>query len=109
MTAPSPTLLIEIQNAVNAGRIFWKKHTLERLLERGIRRIQVKNAILHGKVIEYYPDDYPVPSVLLASLQPEPLHVVVAYDEMSRHSHVITAYRPDLTHFNDDLITRRLS
>jgi len=40
---------------------------------------------------------------------PEALHVVLAYDAASEQCHIITAYRPDLTHFEVDLITRRLS
>ena len=64
--------------------------------------------ILRGNIIEYYSDDYPIPSVLLATLQPEPLHAVGAYDAESQQCHIIIAYRPDLTHFEADLITRRL-
>ena len=45
----------------------------------------------------------------MAILEPEPLHVVVAFDAESLQCHVITAYRPDLTHFEADFITRRLS
>lgn len=105
----SAVMLDAIQNAVNSGQILWKKHTLERMLERGISRHQVKLALLNGQLIESYPDDYPIPSVLLAAFLPEPLHVVVAFDELSRQCHVITAYRPDLNYFNADLITRRLS
>jgi len=77
-------------------------------MERRISRIEVKQVILQGNIIEYYPDDYPTPSLLLATLQPEPLHVVVAYDPASQQCHVITVYRPDLKHFEADLITRRL-
>ena len=77
-------------------------------MERGISRTEVKQVILQGNIIEYYPDDYPVPSILLATIQPLPLHAVVAYDAESQQCHVITAYRPDLTHFEADLITRRL-
>ena len=102
------TMYIDIGNAVNAGRVLWKKHALERMMERGISRTQVKQAILRGSIIEFYPDDYPIPSVLLATPEPEPLHAVVAYDAASQQCHVITAYRPDLTHFEADLITRRL-
>lgn len=104
----SSAMFTDMGNAVNAGRILWKKHALERMMERGISRAQVKQAILQGSIIEYYPDDYPVPSILLGMLLPEPLHVVVAYDAESQQCHVITAYRPDLTHFNADLVTRRL-
>ncbi len=77
-------------------------------MERGISRTQVKQAILQGRIIEYYPDDYPIPSVLLATLQPNPLHVVVAYDADTLQCHIITAYHPDLAHFQADLTTRRL-
>ena len=105
----SSVTLNDIRNAVNAGRVLWKKHALERMLERGISRSQVKSAILHGTIIENYPDDHPIPSILLAINQPEALHVVLAYDAISEQCHIITAYRPDLTHFEADLITRRLS
>ena len=71
--------------------------------------IRLKSAILHGAIIENYPDDHPIPSILLAVNQPEALHVVLAYDAASEQCHIITAYRPDLTHFELDLITRRLS
>jgi hypothetical protein len=100
--------ITDIGNSVNAGRILWKRHALERMMERGISRTEVKRVILQGNIIEYYPDDYPIPSVLLAALQPEPLHIVVAYDAESQQCYVITAYRPDLTHFEADFITRRL-
>jgi hypothetical protein len=104
-----PITLNDIRDAVNAGRILWKKHALERLLERGINRHHVKSTLLHGAVIEHYPDDRPIPSLLLAVNQPEALHVVLAYDTVSQQCHIITAYRPDLTHFETDLTTRRLS
>lgn len=108
MTSSSLSLA-DIHDALNTGRFFWQKHALERMMERGISRNQVKQAILQGGIIETYPNDYPVPSVLLATKQPEPLHVVLAFNSVLQQCHIITAYRPDLTHFEADLITRRLS
>ena len=107
MTLP-PTLLIGICNTVSAGRVLRKKHALERMMERRICRAQVKQVILQGGIIEHYPDDYPIPSILFAKPEPEPLHAVVAYDAASQLCRVITAYRPDLIHLEADLITRRL-
>lgn len=98
-----PVTFTDICHAVNAGHVLWKKHALERMMERGISRTQVKQAILQGRIIEYYPDDCPVPSVLLSTLRP-----IVAYDADALQCHVITAYHPDLAHFQADLITRRL-
>lgn len=101
------TTFIDMCNAVNARRILWKKHALERMMERGISRAQVKQAISQGSIIEFYPDDFPIPSLLHATPEPEPLHTVVAYDSASQLCHVVTDYRPDLIHFEADLITLR--
>ncbi|MGZ5028793.1 MAG: hypothetical protein ACXV9T_16550 [Methylobacter sp.] len=30
--------LIDIRDALNSGRLFWQKHALERMMERGISR-----------------------------------------------------------------------
>lgn len=97
----------EICNAITTGRVLWKKHALERMMEREISRAQVLQAITQGQIIENYPDDYPVPSFLFLAYEPEPLHVVVAYDAQTLQCHVITAYRPDLIHFETDFMTRR--
>jgi hypothetical protein len=99
--------LPDMCNAVNAGSILWKNHALERMMERVISRAQVKQAISQGSIIEYYPDDYPIPSLLHATPVPEPLDAAVAYDSASQLCHVITDYRPDLIHFEADLITLR--
>lgn len=94
-----------VRQALSEGRILWKKHTLERMMERGISREAVKQAVLEGAVIENYPDDYPFPTLLIAIREPEPLHVVLAWNAMLRQCHIITAYRPDLEHFEADFIS----
>jgi hypothetical protein len=98
-----------IREAVANGRILWKKHALERTLERGMSRLSVKQAIQLGEIIEQYPDDYPVPSLLIAECGVEPLHVVLSWDAKSAQCHIMTAYRPDLAHFEADMKTRRTS
>ena len=52
MTLPSK-MFTDICNAVNTGRVLWKKHALERMMERGISRVQVKQAILKGSIIRH--------------------------------------------------------
>ncbi len=69
MTLPDTTFT-DMCNDVNAGRILWKKNALERMMEQGISRTQVKQAISQGSIIEYYPDDYPIPSLLHATPVP---------------------------------------
>ena len=96
-----------LRAAVVEGRIQWHLHALERFLERGISRAEVINAILHGEVIEVYTTDRPYPSGLILRVETEPVHVVAAAESTSAVCHIITAYRPDLEHFEADYKTRR--
>jgi len=88
------------------GRIHWHQHALERFLERGITRAEVMSAIMDGEVIEVYPTDRPYPSCLILYVETA-VHVVAAADPIARICHVITAYRPDLEHFEPDFKTRK--
>ena len=100
--------LAALRDAVVNGRAEWLKHSLERMLERGISRADVKEALIKGEIIEDYPDDKPYPSALFMGLvENKPLHVVAAHDASSRFCMVITAYHPDLEHFEKDFKTRR--
>ncbi|MDN3515757.1 MAG: DUF4258 domain-containing protein [Candidatus Brocadia sp.] len=98
-----------LQNAVKKGSIEWQRHALERMLERGISRETVKEVLLKGEIIENYLDDKPYPSALfLGWVKNQPFHVVAALDSLTGRCFVITAYKPDLEHFESDYKTRRL-
>lgn len=78
------------------------------MFEREISREQVKQIIVKGSIIEEYSDDTPYPSALfLGWFEGKPLHVVAAYDAKSVRLYIITAYVPDLAHFESDYKTRR--
>ena len=96
-----------LRGAAAQGRIHWHQHALERFLARGISRAEVVSAIMNGEVIEVYPTDRPYPSCLILYVEAEPVHVVTAADPAARICHVITAYRPDPEHFEQDFRTRR--
>ena len=98
----------QLKIAIENGYIEWQRHALERMMERGISREIVKKVLLSGKIIEDYPNDKPYPSALfLGWYEGEPFHVVTAFDPLSGYCFVITAYRPDLEHFEPDYKTRR--
>ncbi len=70
------------------------------------------STVLHilgfGECIEDYPDDYPFPSGLFFGWhEANPLHVVAALEETSPRVYIITAYEPDVEHFENDFRTRR--
>ncbi len=98
-----------LQACIETGQIQWRQHALERLLERGITRLEVTSAIQNGELIEIYSKDKPLPSCLIHSTSDngKPLHVVMAVDLDVSICHIITVYRPDHAHFENDLKTRR--
>lgn len=100
--------LKQIRSAVRKSAIIWQNHALERLFKRGISREEVKQTILNGEIIECYPDDYPLPSVLMFHKAEKPLHVVLAYNETNHTVYIITVYVPDLAHFEEDFKTRKI-
>lgn len=99
--------MVDISN-FDSLTIMWKKHALQRMLERSISRLEVKVAIQTGTIIEEYIDDYPYPSCLVAYINKEkPLHIVFSIDTESQLLYVITAYEPNTKYFETDLITRK--
>jgi hypothetical protein len=97
-----------IFDTVSRKRIRWQRHVLERMMGRDIFRNDVKQVLLEGELIEQYPDDDPFPSGLfLGFINDKPLHVVVGADREQTWCYVVTAYRPDLEHFENDFKTRK--
>ena len=88
------------------GKMHWTEHGLKRMQARDITIADVKNCIMHGEIIEQYPDDYPYPSALIFghAIDGKIIHVVCGIDE---EIYLITAYEPTTEKFMDDLKTRR--
>ncbi len=96
------------QQALHECNIVWRKHTLERMLLRNIRREQILGAMKDGEIIQVYDYDRPFPSVLLLGFSDSrPIHVVAAFDETLGIIYVITAYEPDLDIFESDFKTKK--
>lgn len=97
-----------LKDAISNKRIEWQKHALERMAERNVLRSTVIDVLLTGERIEDYPDDTPFPSALFFKLiEQKPIHVVVAYDYISKWTFIITAYEPTIEHFETNFKTRR--
>jgi len=94
--------------AASRGDILWRQHALERMAARGIARSAVKNVLIHGTLIEGYPDDRPFPSGLFMGIEDgRPLHVVAALDAEEQVVFIVTAYEPGPERFEPDHRTRR--
>ena len=98
----------KLKLAVENNNIEWRKHVFQRMLERDIKREDVKMTIIEGEVIEDYVEDKPYPSVLFFKIiNNRPLHAVVAFDEERNKAYIITAYEPNLEIFESDYRTRK--
>jgi Domain of unknown function (DUF4258) len=100
----------QLRAAARQERLEWQRHALERMVERGITRAEVREVLLGGERIEDYPGDRPLPSGLFLSwARGRPLHVVDAFDMANRTVAIITTYEPTLEYFEADFRTRRKS
>jgi len=97
----------KLVEAVKNGYIEWRKHALERMLQREIYRSEVKEALIAGEIIEVYEDDKPFGSALFFYIKSKPLHVVASFDEKKSVVYIVTAYRPNKDSFEDDFKTRK--
>ncbi len=86
----------------------FKDHAVLRMLERGIEKSEVKEAVELGEIIEEYPDDKPFPSCLMFRIiNQRPLHVVVANNHRQAQMIIVTVYIPDSANFESDFKTRK--
>ena len=99
--------LSRLRALCTAGKINWTRHSLIRMLQRDITREEVKAAVMRGRIIEEYPQDYPYPSCLLLHVREKPLHVVCGAGDGQLW--IITVYRPDPSQWEEDLSTRKES
>ena len=105
----------ELKQAIQGDTpIEYSAHCLKRMLERGITRNDIKHCILNGEIIEVNPlkepnnSDKSLPSYLVYGLKynsSSAIHTLIGYN--GKRMLVISAYFPDLEHWEEDLKTRR--
>jgi hypothetical protein len=83
--------------------LVYSKHALKRMVQRSISPDIVKQALLHGEVIENYADDLPFPSFLMLFFtNRRPVHIVAADNHEMKITHIITAYEPSSVEWKSD-------
>jgi hypothetical protein len=84
---------------LNAIRLIFRTHAIQRMFERGISR---------GEVRQRYPDDVPYASrLVLGWAGGRPIHVVAADNLEAHETIVITVYEPDLGRWEPGFRQRR--
>jgi len=93
-----------------SGALIWTMHAWDRLLEQGLMRRAVVQALATCELIEDYPTTTrTLPDCLVLGLLAgnEAIHAVVAIDEAGDDIVVVTVYRPDPARWSDDFKRRR--
>ena len=89
-------------------KVLFLPHALHQMLrpDRMIRRVEVREVVADGEVVEDYPEDVRGHSCLLLGYGTDarPIHVVCAPKE--DYLAIITAYLPDEMEWSDDLRRR---
>lgn len=76
--------------------LYFSRHALERMFQRGIPPEAVDTLIHQGEIITIYADDLPYPSVLILGwFEGRPVHAVIARNEQADECQVITVYQPE--------------
>lgn len=85
----------EIRRLCQLDAIRWSDHVAKRMIKRQISPDEVIYTLMHGNIIEDYPDDYPFPSCLVCALEQNgrPIHVVCSIGD--NELYIITTYEPD--------------
>ena len=82
------------------------QHSRRRFSERNIKISDIEEVIRTGEIIEYYPEDYPVPSCLILGIsEKRRIHIVASI--MDGMIYLITAYVPDPLQWDSDLKKRK--
>ncbi|MBR1482296.1 MAG: DUF4258 domain-containing protein [Ruminococcus sp.] len=101
-------MIEEMRKLCSDDTIQISDHCLKRCRERGIALDEIESCIMHGEIIEEYPNDFPYSSALVLSFEHEkPIHVVAGLSEECLW--IITAYYPDDEKWESDYKTRKES
>ncbi len=90
---------MDIANIIDAiwnSRVRITDHADEEAFDDGLTFEEIYFSVMHGEVIEDYPNDQPYPSCLImgTNFSGEPIHSVWAYNPVNQWTVLITVYRP---------------
>jgi hypothetical protein len=105
---PSDDALAFVRRCLSSGNVYWTYHVNMRFAQRGLATDDVRSAADSFEIIESYPSERVLPSLLLLGWNGlAPLHVVVGLDQAGGNVRVVTAYRPDPAEWSADFRSRR--
>jgi hypothetical protein len=94
---------------VAVDRLVFRVHAIQRMFERGISEVEIRQVLDAGEVIQEYQDDLPYPSRLVLGWQgSRPIRVVAANNLDNQEIIVVTVYEPDPAQWEPEFRRKRL-
>ncbi|MCK5132112.1 MAG: DUF4258 domain-containing protein [Candidatus Sabulitectum sp.] len=89
--------LSEIVEAIRKSLVKITDHADEEAVDDSLMYDEIYYSVIHGEIIDDYPDDKPYPSCLILgrNFSGEPIHSVWGYNQENQWAVLITVYRPD--------------
>lgn len=99
----------DLIRAIGERKVIITDHADEEADNDDLSFDEVYFSVVHGEIIEEYPEDRPYPSCLVygETFGGDPVHSVWAYNEASGFGVIITVYRPDSARWEPNWKTRR--
>jgi hypothetical protein len=94
----------DLKEAISADRIVASRHSRREAAAGNLVLGEIVWSVVEeGKVIEEYPNAYPMPACLILGFNTvgAPIHSVWSYDQVSRTARLVTVYRPDTNRWID--------
>ena len=97
-----------IKHCLSGGRVRWTYHVTMRLQQRGLTAGMILTAMATLEIIEAYPQDKYLPSVLVRGESGACVfHVQIAMDVEGGNIRIVTMYTPDPDEWDEGLRFRR--
>ncbi len=99
----------DLIRTIGEGKVIITDHADEEAENDALSFDEIYFSVVHGEIIEEYPQDKPYPSCLVYgdTFGGDPVHSVWAYNEANGFGVIITVYRPDPARWESDWKTRR--
>lgn len=96
----------EIKEKISKKEYHFTDHAVKRMIQRSVKRIEVEEAIMHGEIIEEYPDDKYSPSCLIygKTRKGRDLHIQISFPPRVV---IVTLYEPNSEEWIDQRTRRK--
>ncbi|MHC1776474.1 MAG: DUF4258 domain-containing protein [Lentimicrobium sp.] len=89
-------------------KLIFSNHAVKQMFQRNISVDDVKFVLNNGIPVNEYPDDKPLPSMLIfADCNGRSLHVVCSENQLENEIVIITAYEASTDIWENDFVTRK--